>query len=67
MILKEIEEGSSWMADLTIYHNLINFLSLIGQDKGYTVKYSPSSEGIPEGTPNGKELYLTIYSELSPN
>ena len=32
-------------------------------DEGYTVKYNP----LPEGTPEGKGLYLTLYPELSPN
>ena len=31
------------------------------------VKYNPSSEGIPKGTPNGKGIYLIIYPKLSPN
>ena len=42
-------------------------LSVLGQDEGYTVKYNPLHEGVPEGTPEGKELYLTVYPELSPN
>ena len=35
-------------------------VSVLGRDEGYTVKYSPS----PEGTPEGEWLYLTIYSRV---
>ena len=38
-------------------------VSVLGRDEGYTVKYSPP----PEGTPKGEGLYLTVYSESSPN
>ena len=35
------------------------------------VKYTPLSEGVsrakPEGTPEGKGVYLTVYPESSPN
>ena len=34
-------------------------LSLLGRDKGYTVKYTAS--------PKGKEVYLTVFPELSSN
>ena len=34
---------------------------------GYTVKYSPLPEAVPEGTPEGKGLCLTVNPELSPN
>ena len=46
-------------------------VSVIGQDKGYTVKYTicltefPRAK--PEGTPEGQGLYLTVYPELSHN
>ena len=36
---------------------------ILGQDQGYTVKYKP----LPSGTPEGKQLYLTVYSKSSPN
>ena len=26
-----------------------NTVSVLGQDKGYTVKYTPSPKGVPEG------------------
>ena len=42
-------------------------VSVLGRDEGYTVKYNPLFEGVPEGTSEGEGLYLTIYSELSPN
>ena len=39
-------------------------VSVLGQDEGYTVKYNPLPEGVPEGkaqgTPEGKGLFLTI-------
>ena len=38
-------------------------ISVLGRDTGYTVKYSPLSEG----TPKGKGLYLSVYLEPSPN
>ena len=38
-------------------------VSVLGRDKGYTFKYNP----LPEGTPKGKGLYLTVYLESSPN
>ena len=38
---------------------------------GYTVKYNPLPEEVPEseaeGTPEGNGLYLTVYPETSPN
>ena len=41
----------------------LHTLSVLGRDKGYTVKYSP----LPEGTPEGGGLYSTVYPESSPN
>ena len=38
-------------------------VSVLGREEGYTVKYTPS----PEGTPEGKGVYLTVYPESSPN
>ena len=40
-------------------------VSVLGRDKGYTVKYSPLPDGVPKV--KGKWLYLTVYPELSPN
>ena len=48
-------------------------VSVLGRDEGYTVKYNPLPERFPEGrekpegTPEGKGLYLTMYPNLSPN
>ena len=46
-------------------------VSVLGQDKGCTVKFTPSPEGVPkakpEGTPEGKGMYLNVYPESSPN
>ena len=39
-------------------------VSVLGRDKGYLV---PLPEGVPEETPEGKGLYLTIYHESSNN
>ena len=38
-------------------------VSVLGQEEGYTVKYAPS----PSGTPEGEGVYLTVYTESSPN
>ena len=37
-----------------------NTVSLLGRDKGYTVKYNHFPEGVAAGTPEGKGLYLTV-------
>ena len=46
-------------------------VSLIGRDKGYTVKYNPLLKEFPrakpEGIPEGEGLYLTVYPKSSPN
>ena len=46
-------------------------VSVLGRDEGYTVKYTPSPEGVPEGeaegTLEGEGVYLTVYPESSPN
>ena len=42
-------------------------VSVLGRDEGYMVKYSPSPEGVLEGTLKGEGLYLTVYSEASAN
>ena len=55
MILIAEEEGS--------IERKIQTVSVLGQDQGCTVKYSPR----PEVTPEGVGLYLTLYLELIPN
>ena len=46
-------------------------VSVSGQDEGYTVKYNPLLKEFPrakpEGTPERKGVYLTVYPKLSPN
>ena len=46
-------------------------VSVLGREEQYTVKYTPLPETVlrvkPEGTPEGEGVYLTVYSELSPN
>ena len=42
-------------------------MSVLGLDEGTTVKYNPLPEGVPEGTPETKGLYLTVYPQSSPN
>ena len=46
-------------------------ISVLGQEEGYTVKNTPSPEGVPEakpkGTPEGEGVYFTVYTEMSPN
>ena len=45
----------------TKYNSISDLLtvSVLGQDEGYTVKYTP--------LPEGEGVYLTIYPESSPN
>ena len=54
---KEKSEGSKFSCTV----------SVLGREEGYSVKYTPSPEGVPEGTPEGEGVYLTVYPELSPN
>ena len=46
-------------------------VSVLGRDEGYTVKYNPLPEGVPEGEARAnswsKGLYLTVHPELGPN
>ena len=37
-------------------------VSVLGQEEWYTVKYTPS----PEGVPKGKGVFLTVYPESNP-
>ena len=59
-------KGSPYLIPLSRY-----YISVLGQDNGYTVKYNPLPEEFPRaklgGTPEGKGLNLTVYTELSPN
>ena len=32
-----------------MYVSLMDIVSVLGRDKGYTVKYNPLSQGVPEG------------------
>ena len=41
-------------------------ISVLRRDKGYTVKYTPLAEDVPEGTPEAEGVYLTICPKLSP-
>ena len=38
-------------------------VSALGQEERYTVKYTPTSEVVSEGTPEGRGVYLTVYPE----
>ena len=40
---------------------------ILGREKGYTVKYNILPEGVPDATPEGKGIYLTVYPESSPS
>ena len=53
--------GSGDLYCIVLYRTYI--VSVLGRDEGYKIKFSP----LPEGTPEGKGLYLTVYPELSPN
>ena len=39
---------------------------VLGREEGYTIKYTPPPEGVPEETPEGGGVYLTKYPESSP-
>ena len=38
-------------------------VSVLGREEGYTVKNTPSPEGVPEG----EGVCVTVYPESSPN
>ena len=40
---------------LTVLFN-VRIVSVLGQDEGYTVKYNPLTEGVPEGKAQGNSL-----------
>ena len=46
-------------------------VTVLGQDEGYTVKYTLCLKEFlrakPEGSPEGKGLYLTVYPSSRPN
>ena len=48
-----------------------DIVSVLGPEEGYTVKYTPPPEGVPEGeargTPEVGGVYLTVYPASSPN
>ena len=59
---------------MTILPVLVKFfstVSVLGQEEGYMVKYTPPPEGVPEGeakpegTPEGGGVYLTVNPESS--
>ena len=57
--------------NLARYHILMYIVSVLGRNKGYTVKYTPLAEGVPEGNPEGTPeadgVYLIVYTDSSPN
>ena len=50
-------------SNLNINHIGWNIVSVLGRDEGYTVKYNPSPEGVPEGEArrNSWSLLRTVY------
>ena len=54
-----------------IFPCIFGTVSVLGWDKGYTVKYTPLPEGVPDGKARGNSwmqgVYLTVYTESSPN
>ena len=46
---------------ISLHSHLINTVSVLGREEEYMVKYTPTSEGVPEGTPKGGGAYLTAY------
>ena len=61
---RKLNQKVSYFPSLSynVYHPLYTVF-VLGRDKGYTAKYNP----LPEGTPEGKGLYLTVYPKSSPN
>ena len=57
--LQELETHSSVLMGFIV--------SVLGLGKGYTVKYTRSAEGVPEGEAKAEGVYLTLYPESSPN
>ena len=53
----------SWMVTVPILKESPYNVSALGQEERYTVKYTPMSEGVSEGTPEGRGVYLTVYPE----
>ena len=47
MFEEEVQRGENMLANS--YANPACTVSVLGQDKGYTVKYNPMSEGITKG------------------
>ena len=64
------QEPASWKF-LLVYQSVLQYnvylplytVFVLGWDEGYMVKYNP----LPQGTPEGKGLYLPVYPESSPN
>ena len=53
---------ATWKLPWKIFVQTVHTVSILGRDEGYTVKYTPS----PEGVPKGEGLFLTVYPESSP-
>ena len=43
---------------LSLHWTELYFVSILGRDKGYTIKYNPLPEGVPKGNP---EDYIWPY------
>ena len=41
-----------------------HFVSVLGRDEGYTVKYSPPPEGVPQGEARGNSGAVYHFKEL---
>ena len=63
LVDKQVATGT----DILLCVVYIDIVSVLGRDKGHTIKCNPLPYGVPEGTPEGKGLYLTVYPELTPN
>ena len=49
-----VQEGSIERIYFSIYHfQKLYTVFVLGRDKGYTVKYNPLPEGVPEGKAQG--------------
>ena len=50
----------NFLVDSILPYYQYYIVSVLGKDKGFTVKYTPLR---PKGTPEGKGLYFTVYPE----
>ena len=50
-----------------MYYTALYIVSVLGREKGYTVKNTCLPGGVPKGKARGEGVYLTIYPDSSPD